>query len=365
MIRALLVDDEPPARARLRQLLQEAGDVLVVGEAGDVEEARAAIDTTRPDVVFLDIEMPVVRGTDFAASLPPPRPFIVFATAYDRFALDAFAVDATDYLLKPVTRGRLGGTLARVRARLASRTDLDKEMSAASAVQARLLGRPMPVVPGLACAGVTEPAGGVGGDFFDVFTLDRARVAVVLGDASGKGLPASLIASSVQARIHTAARHATDPRAMLAAVSDDVCATSSGDRYATAVYGEIDLAAWRLRLVNAGHGAALVVGPDGQPTWLPSTGPVIGLMEGVSYGMHHAAVAPGSLLVLVSDGITDAFDDQGAEFGDARLLATVAGVAREAPARVAEAITSAARAHRGARGATDDATVLVIRMGEA
>ena len=116
MIRALLVDDEPPARTRLRQLLVEAGDVLVVGEAANVDEARSAIAETHPDVVFLDIEMPEGRGTTLAASLPEPRPFVVFATAFDRYALDAFAVDATDYLLKPITRGTSRG-YARARAR--------------------------------------------------------------------------------------------------------------------------------------------------------------------------------------------------------------------------------------------------------
>ena len=105
MIRAFLVDDEPPARARLRQLLGEAGDVLVVGEAGNAEDARGLIAETRPDVVFLDIEMPQTRGTTLAASLPEPRPFIVFATAFDKHAIDAFALAATDYLLNR-SRGR-------------------------------------------------------------------------------------------------------------------------------------------------------------------------------------------------------------------------------------------------------------------
>ena len=84
MIRAVLVDDEPPARVRMRQLLEAAGGVSVVGEAGNADEARDVIRNTRPDLLFLDVEMPEVRGTALAASLPEPRPFIVFATAFDR-----------------------------------------------------------------------------------------------------------------------------------------------------------------------------------------------------------------------------------------------------------------------------------------
>ncbi len=96
MIRVVLVDDEPPARVRMRQLLDAAGGVMVVGEAGSAVEARDIIRDTRPDLLFLDVEMPEVRGTALAASLPEPRPFIVFATAFETYALDAIAVDATE-----------------------------------------------------------------------------------------------------------------------------------------------------------------------------------------------------------------------------------------------------------------------------
>ena len=116
-IRALIVDDEPPARTRLRQLLEQAG-VSVVGEAGSAAEALALIHDRRPDVLFLDIEMPEVRGTSLAASLPEPRPFVVFATAYERYAIEAFACDATDYLLKPVNRAKLAATIERIRQRM-------------------------------------------------------------------------------------------------------------------------------------------------------------------------------------------------------------------------------------------------------
>ena len=114
MIRAVLVDDEPPARVRMRQLLEAAGDVTVVGEAGSAMEARDVIRDTRPDLLFLDVEMPEVRGTALAASLPEPRPYIVFATAFETYALEAIALDATDYLLKPVSRAKLAATLDRV-----------------------------------------------------------------------------------------------------------------------------------------------------------------------------------------------------------------------------------------------------------
>ncbi len=115
MIRTLLVDDEQPARERLRQLLLAHGDVQVVGEAEDGVQAAERIAELAPDVVFLDIQMPGASGLDVAASLGRPRPVIIFCTAYDQYAVDAFELSATDYLLKPVNRARLATALDRVR----------------------------------------------------------------------------------------------------------------------------------------------------------------------------------------------------------------------------------------------------------
>ena len=113
-VRVLLVDDEAPARARLRQLLAERADVAIVGEAEDGVEAIERIQELTPDVVFLDIQMPGCSGLDVAASLGPARPAIIFCTAFDQHAVDAFELQAVDYLLKPVTRARLDTALARV-----------------------------------------------------------------------------------------------------------------------------------------------------------------------------------------------------------------------------------------------------------
>ena len=114
-IRAVLVDDEEPARERLRRLLAEVPDVEIVGEAGDGEGAMDEIARLTPDVVFLDIQMPGCTGMEVAASLPSPRPHIVFCTAFDQYAVDAFELSAVDYLLKPVNRARLAQALERVR----------------------------------------------------------------------------------------------------------------------------------------------------------------------------------------------------------------------------------------------------------
>lgn len=115
MIRALIVDDEAPARDRLRLLLSEAPDVEIVGEAEDGERAAEQIAALEPTLVFLDVQMPGCSGLELAASLKPGRPHVVFCTAFDRYAVDAFELNAIDYLLKPVNRARLAKALDRVR----------------------------------------------------------------------------------------------------------------------------------------------------------------------------------------------------------------------------------------------------------
>jgi two-component system LytT family response regulator len=116
MLKVLVVDDEPAARERLSRLLAAHPTLQVVGEAADGISCLEQVRSTRPDVLFLDIEMPGCSGLEVAASLPAGDPRIVFCTAYDQYALDAFDLRAVDYLLKPVQRHRLEETVRRLSA---------------------------------------------------------------------------------------------------------------------------------------------------------------------------------------------------------------------------------------------------------
>jgi two-component system LytT family response regulator len=114
-MRVIIIDDEPPARARLRRLLGEADlDVNIVGEAGNGKDAIPLVHELRPDLLFVDVSMPILDGFDVVELLPQPRPVIVFVTAHEEYAVRAFEVHALDYLTKPVSLERLNDTLARV-----------------------------------------------------------------------------------------------------------------------------------------------------------------------------------------------------------------------------------------------------------
>jgi len=122
-LRALLVDDEQPARERLRRLLQSHTEIAIVGEAEDGVQAIETIAALRPDLVFLDVQMPGCTGLEVAAGLPAPRPRIVFCTAFDEYAVDAFELHAVDYLLKPITRARLAKAVERLIVRPSGEAD--------------------------------------------------------------------------------------------------------------------------------------------------------------------------------------------------------------------------------------------------
>ncbi|HEX4915949.1 MAG TPA: LytTR family DNA-binding domain-containing protein [Vicinamibacterales bacterium] len=146
MIRTLLIDDEQPARERLKQLLSAHPDIAVVGEAGDGIEAAERIAEHAPDLILLDIQMPGASGLDVAASLGQPRPSVIFCTAFDQYAVDAFELSALDYLLKPVNRARLAAALDKVRASTSKMTGardrpLEKLTQTAGLAPTRFLAR--------------------------------------------------------------------------------------------------------------------------------------------------------------------------------------------------------------------------------
>lgn len=140
MMRVLIVDDEAPARAKLRRWLSEEKDVEIAGEAEDGSTAQRAIGRLAPHVVFLDVQIPEMNGIALAESLSAPQsPLIVFVTAHDQYALPAFDANAADYLLKPYDRQRFARSLERVRQRLADRAQMPDRLQVPVGDQLRLI----------------------------------------------------------------------------------------------------------------------------------------------------------------------------------------------------------------------------------
>src|ERR1039457_115573 len=129
-MKALIVDDEPIARRVLREELELLPDVLVVGEAGEGKEALQKIARLRPDVVFLDLQMPVMSGFEVVRNLSePPLPVIVIVTAFDQHAIEAFEAGAIDYLLKPVSEARLRRAVERAKRLLGKPLEIAQDLA--------------------------------------------------------------------------------------------------------------------------------------------------------------------------------------------------------------------------------------------
>ncbi len=131
MIRTLIVDDESLARERIASLLKKENDIEIVGECSDGEEVLKVIDTLKPDLVFLDIQMPMMSGVEIIKNLGEHLPEVIFVTAYDEYAVEAFEMNALDYLLKPFDQERFSKTLARARQRILvnSTTEISEKLN--------------------------------------------------------------------------------------------------------------------------------------------------------------------------------------------------------------------------------------------
>ena len=360
MIRVLLVDDEAPARSRLRRLLGDHDDFEVVGEAADGPEALERVASLEPDVVFLDIQMPGATGLEVARTLTPPRPHVVFCTAYDQHAIDAFELHAIDYLMKPASRQRLDKALERLRQRVAE----ERDASDAAATQRRLLPREAPRLKRLSLAAHSEPARQVGGDYYDFLALESDVCGLIVGDVAGKGMDAGLLMAGLQARLQTVApQHGAAIEETLTEVNRSLEPMTSDARYVTLFAGAFDDRDGTLRYVNAGHNPPLLLrAGDAEPVALEATGTVVGLLADTRYEARRIEIRAGDLWVGYSDGLSEATSPDGVEFGMDRLADAMRQIPGDADATTSrDAILSVWTEFRNGAAPDDDVTLVVAR----
>ena len=365
MIRAFIVDDEPPARDRLRQLLSAFEDIEVIGEAGDGLAAIEAIPAQQPDLVFLDIEMPASTGLQVAAALPPPRPSIVFCTAYDQYAIEAFELYAVDYVLKPINSERLARAVERVRRPLSEARRIQREFDAAQAVQARLFPQRLPPMSGLDYWGVCRPASAVGGDYYDFIPLGSRKLGLALGDVSGKGIYAGLLMASLQGRLQTQAPvYDTRLDGLVADLNNWMHSATETSKYATFFYGLYADSVRRLTYVNAGHNPPILIRDrsEGKVVRLEGGGTVIGLFPDAAYRQETMELEPADVLLIFSDGLTEAVrDGSGEEFGESRLRQAALEHAGTPARELCQSILSEVERFSGRSTQQDDLTLIVAK----
>jgi sigma-B regulation protein RsbU (phosphoserine phosphatase) len=243
---------------------------------------------------------------------------------------------------------------------------LDTQLSLAADIQRHLLPSALVESNGVRWAGRLEPAHRIGGDFYDFIPCDADGLFVV-GDVSGKGIPAALLQASAHSLFRTLARETVDPAELLTRVSKEIYAENAGVSYLTCVLARVNSATRTVAYANAGHPAGLVVGTSGRRL-LSRGGPPVGLFAESAYESEVLSIEPGDLAVIVSDGITEAIEEDGMPAVDIlnRTICSISGP--RTPERVCDVLMETAQRSPGPRGVAnwqDDKTVLAFAIGQA
>jgi serine phosphatase RsbU (regulator of sigma subunit) len=242
--------------------------------------------------------------------------------------------------------------------------DARRELDAARRVQSHSLPPPRFDLGGVRIGGRCIQRGPVGGDVYDVRSLPGDRVAILVADLSGHDVAAALNTAMLRSLVWREAERTTSPAEVLARLNERLCLDLPDEHFASAVFCWFDPAAERLLYSNAGHPSSYL--NCGSSTWqeLESSGPVLGLIPAAEYANMSFDVAPGSCLLICTDGVAEARDPNGRFWGTSALLAILETTPVQEPDQIVERILQALQQFRGSHSQEDDVTLMVARLGE-
>ena len=329
--RILVADDQADVLEALRWLLTGEGyePEFVSSTDGVLERFRER----SYDLLLMDLNysrdttsgreglelIPQVRAID--ASLP-----IVVMTGWGSVdtAVEAMRRGARSFVQKPWEDVALLEILEREieEAQATKRRDAkqQREFEEARLIQRGLLPATLPQTPGVKLASSWQPANGVGGDCFDVLTFPSGAVGITIADVAGKGVPAALLMSNLQAAVRAFAQDSAAPASVCASVNRLLCRNMASGRFVTFCYARIDAGSRKLTFANAGHNPPMLVRANGNIETLAPGGTVLGVFSESTYEQGEFALAPGDRLVFYTDGITEGRSPAGDEYGEERLF---------------------------------------------
>jgi serine phosphatase RsbU (regulator of sigma subunit) len=222
----------------------------------------------------------------------------------------------------------------------------------------------LPFEPYSRCGVVIEsamrPANTVGGDYFDVIEIGDDRLAVVVGDVAGKGMPAALLMALLQGSLRTLLSAGFRGAELLARLNEHLCANIPANRLITLFYSEVDAKRGTLRYVNAGHNAPFLIRAAGAMERLPATAVALGILTGEAFEAHEARISDGDRLLLYTDGVTETFDPKDVEYGEERLAAFLDRQRRLALRALIDGVIEDVLAFASPERPRDDMTLLVL-----
>ena len=239
-----------------------------------------------------------------------------------------------------------------------------REREEAQAIQRALLPASLPAIAGCDLAVRWQPASAFGGDCYDAIRLSDTAFALTIADVCGKGLPAALVMSNLQASVRAFVLSDPSPRFVVSHLNQALCRNGELRRFVTLFYAVYDSSTRRLIFCNAGHNPPAVIRSDGSIVRLSAGGMVVGMFDGVTYEQSEVGLEPGDGVILFTDGITEAESPDGLEFGDDRLLATIARYGTSNPDGLLRNVFDEVASFAG-RHLRDDATAIAVAIRQA
>jgi serine phosphatase RsbU (regulator of sigma subunit)/pSer/pThr/pTyr-binding forkhead associated (FHA) protein len=238
---------------------------------------------------------------------------------------------------------------------------MKRDLSQAAEIQRGILPETAPEIPGLDLAGVNVPCRTVGGDYYGFFNYPGGRVALALGDVSGKGMPAALLVMQLEARLRVLAEEAGNTASLVQRLNKVTCANCPSNRFITFFYCIADPSKGDLVFANAGHNPPVMVRASGKVEMLEGGGPVLGVLEIAPYREDRTKFGLGDLLVIYSDGVTEATSTTEEEYGEQRLIDVLAQHRTEPSDAIVKAIMESVSQFSLGAAQADDITVVVAK----
>lgn len=238
---------------------------------------------------------------------------------------------------------------------------MEEELAIAKSIQDRLFPKRLPEIEGYELAASSEPTFHIGGDYYDAIELGDGRVLLAIADVSGKGVPAALLMSNVQATLRALASPEIDLAASAAKINEIIYANTDFNKYATFFYGVLDPRTHTLEYTNAGHNPPILLRAGGEIEMLEAGGLPVGLMPGSAYEQAVATLEPGDVLALYTDGVTEAESKAGEEYGPERLEALVREKAPEGASAILGTVVDDVSRFAVGMPQADDITAMMLK----
>ncbi len=378
----LVVDDEPDVEPlilqRMRRDIRSRKYEFVFAQNG-VEAVSMLNQDEEIDMVISDINMPQMDGLTLLEQIseinPNIRSIIISAYGDMKNIRTAMNRGAFDFVTKPLDFGDLRVTIERTLRHLEEWREaleshdrlvaLQNELNVASGIQQSILPTAFPTGSNYQVFANMEPARNVGGDFFDVVGLENDRVGLAIADVSDKGVPAALFMMSSRTWMKGAAISTHEPGVVLQEVNSLLHEDNETQMFVTVLYAVYDPETGEFTYASGGHDAPLLVRPDGSSELLPLTGGIaLGIIPELEYGQKSVYLKPGETLVLYTDGVTEAMNDRGEQFGIERLREVFAGHSLKDSSEATRMIFEAVNEFAAGAAQSDDITCLTLRRSE-